>query len=308
MDNHNSGTDRHNKAGFAAIIGRPNVGKSTLMNTIIGQKIAITSSRPQTTRDQIRTVYTDENGQIVFLDTPGMIRETRNKLGRYMRRVSTGTLGDADVIVYLVEPSAYIGAGDEELIEMIRQSGRPVILVINKVDTVKKDALLPVIDAYRRRMDFQEIVPVSALEKTGIEDLTACVFRYLPEGPNFYDEDTVTDQTMRAIAAEIIREKALMLRSEEVPHGIAVVIDVMKERTDKPITDIEASIICEKDSHKGIIIGRGGSMLKKIGAAARYEIEEMIEGRVFLKLFVKVRPNWRDSDTQLKNFGYHDKH
>ena len=296
-----------NRAGFAAIVGRPNVGKSTLMNRLIGQKIAITSAKPQTTRQQIRTVYTCDEGQIVFLDTPGMIRQTRNKLGTYMRKVSTGTLTDADVILYLVEPSTYIGAGDEELIGMVKKAGPPAILVINKVDTIKKDLLLPIIEAYRSKADFAEIVPVSARTGAGVEDLISTVFKYLPYGPNFYDEDTVTDEPVRAIAAEIIREKALQLLSDEIPHGIAVTIERMKTREDKPITDIDASIICEKDSHKGIIIGKGGSMLKKIGSAARYEIEELIEGKANLKLFVKVRRDWRDSDTMLKNFGYHDK-
>ena len=296
-----------NRAGFAAIVGRPNVGKSTLMNRLIGQKIAITSAKPQTTRQQIRTVYTCDEGQIVFLDTPGMIRQTRNKLGTYMRKVSTGTLTDADVILYLVEPSTYIGAGDEELIGMVKKAGPPAILVINKVDTIKKDLLLPIIEAYRSKADFAEIVPVSARTGAGVEDLISTVFKYLPYGPNFYDEDTVTDEPVRAIAAEIIREKALQLLSDEIPHGIAVTIERMKTREDKPITDIDALIICEKDSHKGIIIGKGGSMLKKIGSAARYEIEELIEGKANLKLFVKVRRDWRDSDTMLKNFGYHDK-
>ncbi|MDO4479355.1 MAG: GTPase Era [Lachnospiraceae bacterium] len=296
-----------NRAGFAAIIGRPNVGKSTLMNQLIGQKIAITSHRPQTTRNQIRTVYTGEKGQIVFLDTPGMIRDTRNKLGEYMKKVSTGTLSDADVILYLVEPSAFIGEGEKELIAMMKSVDTPVILVINKEDKIEKTALLPIIDAYRKEMDFAEIVPVSALKGIGINDLTDCIFKYLPEGENFYDEDTVTDQPVRAITAEIIREKALQLLKDEVPHGIAVVIEQMKERPDGMLTDINAAIICEKDSHKGIIIGKGGSMLKKIGSAARYEIEELVEGHVNLKLFVKVRRDWRDSDLMLKNFGYNDK-
>ena len=296
-----------NRAGFAAIVGRPNVGKSTLMNRLIGQKIAITSAKPQTTRQQIRTVYTCDEGQIVFLDTPGMIRETRNKLGSYMRKVSIGTLADADVILYLVEPSTYIGAGDEELIGMVKKAGPPAVLVINKVDTIKKDLLLPVIEAYRKKADFADIVPVSAKTGLGVDDLIATTFKYLPYGPNFYDEDTVTDEPVRAIAAEIIREKALQLLSDEIPHGIAVTIERMKTREDRPITDIDASIICEKDSHKGIIIGKGGSMLKKIGSAARYEIEDLIEGKANLKLFVKVRKDWRDSDTMLRNFGYHDK-
>ncbi|MBQ0059348.1 MAG: GTPase Era [Lachnospiraceae bacterium] len=297
----------NNRAGFAAIIGRPNVGKSTLMNQLIGQKIAITSARPQTTRDQIRTVYTDERGQIVFLDTPGMIRETRNKLGQYMRKVSTGTLADADVILYLIEPSAYIGAGDAELVEMISASKRPVILVINKIDTIQKDMLLPIIDAYRKVLNVEDIIPVSALKGLGVAELADTIFKYMPEGPNFYDEDTVTDQPIRAIAAEIVREKALQLLNDEIPHGIAVMIDTMSQREDKPLMDVEATIICEKDSHKGIIIGKGGSMLKKISTAARYEIEQLVEEKVYLRLFVKVRRDWRDSDTQLRNFGYHQK-
>lgn len=296
-----------NRAGFAAIIGRPNVGKSTLMNCLIGQKIAITSHRPQTTRNQIRTVYTCDKGQIVFLDTPGMIRETRNKLGEYMRKVSTGTLEDADVILYLVEPTTYIGEGEKELIDMMKNSGTPVILVINKEDKIQKQELLPIIATYSNLMNFAEIVPVSALNATGVDELTTCIFKYMPEGENFYDEDTVTDQPVRAIAAEIVREKALQLLKDEVPHGIAVVIEQMKERPDGKLVDINAAIICEKESHKGIIIGKGGSMLKKIGSAARYEIEEMLEMHVNLKLFVKVRRDWRDSDLMLRNFGYNDK-
>lgn len=300
-------SDKNNKAGFAAIIGRPNVGKSTLMNSLIGQKIAITSHRPQTTRSQIRTVYTCRRGQIVFLDTPGMLRETRNKLGEYMKKVSVGTLEDADVILYLVEPSPFIGEGDKELIELVKAVKTPVILVINKADTIQKEKLLPVMEAYGKEMDFADIIPVSALKGTGIDEITDCLFEHMPLGENFYDEDTVTDQPVRAIAAEIVREKALQLLKDEVPHGIAVVIEQMKDRPDGSLTDINAAIICEKESHKGIIIGKGGSMLKKIGSAARYEIEELLESHVNLKLFVKVRRDWRDSDLMLKNFGYHDK-
>lgn len=289
--------------GYAVIIGRPNVGKSTLMNHMIGQKIAITSNRPQTTRDRIETVYTDGNGQIIFLDTPGFLRKTKNKLGEYMLDVSLGTLGDADVILWLIDPSSYIGEGDRQISEAVRKVKTPVILVINKIDTIEKVKLLGIIDTWKDLLDFREIVPVSALKGTGLEDLKATIFRYLPEGPRYYDEETLTDQPMRQIAAEIIREKALRLLNEEVPHGIAVDVEAYREREDG-LTEIEASVICEKESHKGIIIGKGGSMLKRIGSAARREIEEMTGGKVYLKLFVKVRRDWRDDSMMLRSLGY----
>lgn len=289
------------KAGFAALIGRPNVGKSTLMNQLIGQKIAITSNRPQTTRNRIQTVYTCKEGQIVFLDTPG-IHKAKNKLGDYMVSVAEHTLNDVDVILWLVEPSDFIGAGEKHIIEQLQKTKTPKILVINKIDTVKKEKILTFIDAYKNEMDFDEIVPVSALNGENTQDLIGCILKYLPYGPAFYDEDTVTDQPVKQIAAELIREKALRLLSDEIPHGIAVTIESMKER--ERIWDIEASIICERDSHKGIIIGKGGQMLKKIGSAARPEIEDMLEKKVNLQLFVKVRKDWRDSDTFMKNFGY----
>ncbi len=291
------------KSGFAAIIGRPNVGKSTLMNHLIGQKIAITSSRPQTTRNRIETILTCEEGQIVFFDTPGMIKKTENKLGEYLMDVSVGSLADADVVLWLVEPSSYIGEGDEAIAARIKDLKKPVLLVINKVDTIDKVQILKIIDTYRKRMNFAEIVPVSALRDLNLDDLKECIFKYLPEGPKYYDEDTVTDQPVRQIAAEIIREKALHALNAEIPHGIAVVVDKFTERSDT-LTDIEATIICEKDSHKGIIIGKGGAMLKKIGTNARYELEQMLEKKVYLKLWVKVKKNWRDSESELKNFGY----
>lgn len=294
------------RSGFATLIGRPNVGKSTLMNQLIGQKIAITSHKPQTTRNRIQTVYTSDRGQIVFLDTPGM-HKAKNKLGEYMVNVAQRTLKEVDVILWLVEPSAGIGGGDRHIAEQLSSIRTPVILVINKVDTVKKEELLGVIDAYRKLLNFAEIVPVSALKGTNKETLIDQIFRYLPYGPMFYDEDTVTDQPMRAIASELIREKALKLLDEEIPHGIAVSVDVMKQRPKGNLWDIEATIICEKDSHKGIIIGRGGAMLKKIGSAARYEIEKQLEAKVNLKLWVKVKKDWRDSDFLIKNFGYDKK-
>lgn len=292
------------KSGFATLIGRPNVGKSTLMNALIGQKIAITSNRPQTTRNKIQTVYTSEAGQIVFLDTPG-IHKAKNKLGNYMVNVAERTLSEVDVILWLVEPTDYIGAGEQHIIEQLKKMKTPVILVINKIDTVKKELILTFIDAYRGQLDFAEIVPVSALKKDGLEVLIECIMKYLPYGVPFYDEDTVTDQPMRQIVAELIREKALRCLEEEIPHGIAVTIEMMKFR--KHIVDIEATIVCERDSHKGIIIGKQGSMLKKIGSMARPDIEDLVERQVNLKLWVKVKKDWRDSDYLLKNFGYNPK-
>ena len=294
------------KSGFVAIIGRPNVGKSTLMNHLIGQKIAITSKKPQTTRNKIQTVYTCEDGQIIFLDTPG-IHKAKNKLGEYMVNVAEQTLKDVDVIMWLVEPTTYIGAGEKHIAEQLQKTSLPVILVINKVDTVKKEDILQVIDNYRKLYDFAEIIPASALRGQNTKDIVNSLFKYMPYGPMFYDEDTVTDQPQRQIVAEIIREKALHALDEEIPHGIAVTIEKMRERKGQHIVDIEATIICERDSHKGIIIGKQGSMLKKIGSNARFEIEKMLEERVNLKIWVKVKKDWRDSDTLMKNFGYNKK-
>lgn len=294
------------KAGFVSLIGRPNVGKSTLMNRLIGQKIAITSNRPQTTRNRIQTVFTNETGQIVFLDTPG-IHKAKNKLGEYMVNVAERTLKEVDVVLWLVEPTTFIGAGEHHIAEQLQRVTTPVILIINKVDTVKKEEVLTFIDAYRKLYDFAEIIPVSALKGTNTDDVIETIFKYLPYGPMFYDEDTITDQPMRQIVAELIREKALRSLNEEIPHGIAVYIDTMKERPSGDIVDIEATIVCERESHKGIIIGKQGQMLKKIGTLARKEIENMMEMKVNLKLWVKVRKEWRDSDVQLKNFGYNAK-
>ena len=294
------------KSGFATLIGRPNVGKSTLMNRLIGQKIAITSNKPQTTRNRIQTVYTCDQGQIIFLDTPG-IHKAKNKLGEYMVNVAERTLREVDVILWLVEPSTFIGAGERHIAEQLKKAKTPVILVINKTDTVKREEILVFIDTYRKLYDFDEIVPVSALNGDNTDTLIEQIFKYLPYGPQYYDEDTVTDQPMRQIVAELIREKALRCLDEEIPHGIAVSIDQMKERKDGGICDIDATIICEKDSHKGIIIGKQGAMLKKIGSAARYEIERMMEMKVNLKLWVKVKKDWRDSDFLIKNFGYDKK-
>ena len=294
------------KSGFVTLIGRPNVGKSTLMNHLIGQKIAITSNKPQTTRNRIQTVYTDQRGQIIFVDTPG-IHKAKNKLGEYMVQVAEHTLKEVDLILWLVEPSTFIGAGERHIAEQLNRVSTPVILVINKIDTVKKqEEILTYIQAYKDICPFAEIVPLSALKNKNTDLLTDLIFKYLPYGPQFYDEDTVTDQPMRQIAAELIREKALRLLDDEIPHGIAVTIEKMRER-DSGIIDIEASIVCEKESHKGIIIGKGGSMLKRIGTEARKEIEKMMETKVNLQLWVKVRSQWRDSELYMKNYGYNQK-
>ncbi len=292
------------KSGFVTLIGRPNVGKSTLMNQIIGQKIAITSKKPQTTRNRIQTVYTDEQrGQIVFVDTPG-IHKAKNKLGEYMVNVAERSISDVDVIIWLVDPSTFIGAGEKHIAEKLKSANVPVILVINKVDTVKRDEVLAFIDAYRKILDFDEIVPLSALRGENVNCLIDEIYKYLPYGPMFYDEDTITDQPERQIVAEMIREKALHALDEEIPHGIAVTVDMMKKRPGSKIIDIEATIICERDSHKGIIIGKQGAMLKKIGTNARFEVERFLDSKINLKLWVKVKKDWRDNDILMKNFGY----
>ena len=294
------------KSGYVALIGRPNVGKSTLMNELIGQKIAITSRKPQTTRSRIETVYTDERGQVVFLDTPG-IHRAKNRLGEYMDTVAEKTFSEADLIVWIVEPVTYIGAGEDRIAELLRtrnKAGRPVLLVINKCDRLKDSSELePVKKAYREKADFDEIIAVSAKEGKNTNELLDCIYGYLPEGPLYYDEDTVTMIPMRTIAEELIREQALRQLSDEIPHGIAVVVESFKEK--RPgLYAIEADIICERDSHKGMIIGKGGRMLKSIGTAARLEIEAQLEARVDLRLFVKVRKDWRDNEGFMRNFGY----
>ena len=296
------------KSGFVALIGRPNVGKSTLMNKIIGQKVAITSNKPQTTRNRIQTVYTSDEGQIVFLDTPG-IHKAKNKLGEYMVNVAEKTFEEVDVILWLVEPDKKLGPGDKHIIQELEKTNIPVILVINKIDSVKKEEVPEIINTYKDAYDFKEIIPASAMRGENVDTIVEELLNNLPEGPMYYDEDTLTDQPMRQIVAEIIREKSLHALNEEVPHGIAVTIELMKERETKkgPITDIEATIICEKDSHKGIIIGKKGAMLKKIGSNARYEIEQQLEMKVNLQLWVKVKKDWRDSEFLMKNYGYTDK-
>lgn len=289
------------KAGFVTIVGRPNVGKSTLMNEIIGQKIAITSNKPQTTRNRIMTVYTSDEGQIVFLDTPGL-HKAKNKLGNYMMTAANSSMNDGDVIVFMVEAAKGIGNAELDIIEKLKTYNQPKILVINKIDMITREELVGVISDISSKCPFDEIVPVCAMDGTNTDELVKCIMKYLPYGEPFYDEETVTDQPVRQIAAEMIREKALHALNDEIPHGIAVMIEKMdfSGRT----VQVEATIVCEKDSHKGIIIGKGGEMLKKIGTNARFEIEKMLEQQVNLKLFVKVKKEWRDSEFLLKNFGY----
>ena len=286
------------KSGFVTLIG-----KSTLMNRLIGQKIAITSNKPQTTRNRIQTVYTCDEGQIIFLDTPG-IHKAKNKLGEYMVSVAERTLKEVDVILWLVEPSTFIGAGEQHIAEQLRSVKTPVFLVINKIDTVEKAEILKFIAAYKDIVDFAEIIPVSALKGENTDDLLQAMMKYLPTGPQYYDEDTITDQPERQIVAEMIREKALRNLSDEIPHGIAVAIDRMHERPNGSIIDIDATIVCERNSHKGIIIGKQGAMLKKIGSQARADMEALLDCKVNLKLWVKVKKDWRDSDFLIKNFGY----
>ena len=291
------------KSGFVTLIGRPNVGKSTLMNYLIGQKIAITSNKPQTTRNRIQTVLTTDEGQIVFVDTPG-IHKAKNKLGEYMVNVAEKTLNEVDVVLWLVEPTTFIGAGEQHIAKQLQRVKTPVILVINKVDSVKRVEILPAIAAYKDIYDFADIVPVSARSGDNTDELLRVIMKYLPYGPQFYDEDTVTDQPELQIVAELIREKGLHSLQDEIPHGIAVAIDRMKMQN--KVMHIDATIICERDSHKGIIIGKQGSMLKKIGSTARYEIERMLDCKVNLKLWVKVKKDWRDSEFLMKNFGYRE--
>ena len=292
------------RSGFVAIVGRPNVGKSTLMNMVIGQKIAIMSKKPQTTRKKIMTVYTEEErGQIVFLDTPGM-NKAKNKLGEFMVDEINEGLSDADLILFVTEPSDYIGGAEKAIMEKLCKMDVPVILVLNKIDVFKGEELKNATLMYSEQMEFADIVPVSALKTSNREELIDVIFKNLPNGPMYYDSDTLTDETERNIAVELIREQAIRKLDKEIPHGIAVVIDKMKERPDGNIVDIDAVIICEKDSHKGIIIGKGGAMLKNIGTGARIEIEKMLDKKVNLKLWVKVRKDWRESEAELKSYGY----
>jgi len=294
------------KSGFVTIIGRPNVGKSTLMNHLIGQKIAIMSNKPQTTRNKIQTIVTTDESQVVFIDTPG-IHQPKHKLGEFMNKSAINTLNEVDIILWLIEPDKRIGKGDSFILEKLKYVKTPVILVVNKIDTIQKGEILEVINTYKDAYDFEEIIPISAKNGENTESIMMTINKFLKEGPQYFPENMITDQPERQLVAELIREKALLLLQQEIPHGIAVVIDQMKEREDKDIIDIDATIICEKQSHKGIIIGKQGSMLKQIGTNARKDIENLLGTKVNLKLWVKIKKDWRDSDFLLKNFGYNKK-
>lgn len=293
-------------SGFVSLVGRPNVGKSTLMNRLIGEKIAIISNKPQTTRNKIQSILTRDDFQIVFIDTPG-IHKPRHKLGEYMVKSAETTLNEVDAVLFLVEPGNIISETDRLIAEKLLRVKSPVILVINKIDTVDREKIYKAIDSYRKLYDFAEIVPISAFEGTNTDELLETIKKYLPEGPMYFPADMVTDQPERQIAAEIIREKALRLLEDEIPHGIAIEITSMKKRTDGNIVDVGATIYCEKDSHKGIIIGKKGAMLKQIGTNARRDIEKLLGSPIYLELWVKVKKDWRDSDFLLKNFGYDSK-
>lgn len=289
------------KSGFAAIVGMPNVGKSTLLNTIAGQKIAIISEKPQTTRNKILAIHTTNTEQIIFTDTPG-IHKPKNRLGEFMVNAANESMRDMDVLLFVVDASLPIHDMERKIAQDISKSGEPCILVINKIDCVRKDTLLPLIADYSNLHSFDAIVPVSAQTGEGVDSLLDEIRLYLPEGPKFYGDDMITDQPEKQIAAEIIREKMLWLLDKEVPHGIAIEIEKMREKKD--ITEIYASIYCEKGSHKGIIIGKGGEMLKKIGTLARGDIEKLLDKKVYLELWVKVKPDWRNNNHLIKNFGY----
>lgn len=289
------------KSGFCALIGMPNVGKSTLLNTIAGQKIAIISDKPQTTRNRILAVYSTPHEQIIFTDTPG-IHDPHNKLGEYMVRVANESMRDTDVVIFVVDATRGIRDKEREIAENIDKLGIPCILVINKIDMVKKENLLPMIADFSSINHFDDIIPISAKDNDGVQTLLSTITQYIDEGPMFYDEDMVTDQPEKAIAAEIIREKMLWLLDKEVPHGIAIEITRMKEQ-DK-LTSINATIYCERKSHKGIIIGKNGEMLKKIGTLARSDIEKMLGRKVYLELWVRIKNDWRNSDFLIRNFGY----
>lgn len=290
-------------SGFVSLIGRPNVGKSTLMNCLIGEKIAITSHKPQTTRNKITSILTKEDFQCVFLDTPG-IHRPKHKLGEFMVRSAENTFNEVDLVLMLIEPTEKIMDMDRYVIERLANVKTPVVLIVNKIDTVEKGKLFEVIDKYRTLYPFIEVVPISALKGTNAEELMLVIKKYLPEGPQYFPGDMITDQPERQIASEIIREKALYLLQEEIPHGIAVEIMSMKKRPDQNMVDVEATIYCEKDSHKGMIIGKQGAMLKKIGSNARRDMERLLGSPIYLQLWVKVKKDWRDSDFLLKNFGY----
>ncbi len=290
------------KSGFVAVIGRPNVGKSTLINSLIGQKIAIMSDKPQTTRNRIMCVLTTDKEQIIFLDTPG-IHKPRHKLGEYMVKAAEGTLQEVDAILFVVDATEDLGGGERYILERLRATKKPVILIVNKLDLIERQAALPIIEKYCKVYNFAGVVPISAKEKMNLDGLLAELNSHLPEGPQYYPEDTVTDQPERMIAAEMIREKVLHLTRDEVPHAIAVEVEEMKPRPDNRVY-IRATIFVERESQKGIVIGKKGALLKEIGALARHDIETMLGSKAYLDLWVKVKKDWRDRTNVLRELGF----
>ncbi|WP_028399239.1 GTPase Era [Ectobacillus panaciterrae] len=295
---------REYKSGFVSIIGRPNVGKSTFLNRIIGQKIAIMSDKPQTTRNKIQGVYTEEDAQIIFIDTPG-IHKPKHKLGDFMIKMAENTLKEVDIVLFMINATEKFGRGDEYIIEKLKSTKQPVFLVVNKIDQLHPNELLPLIDKYREMYDFAEIVPISALEGNNVEALISAIKKYLPEGPQYYPEHQITDHPERFIIAELVREKVLHLTREEVPHSVAVVIDAIEKREGGAVY-VNATVVVERPSQKGIIIGKQGSMLKEVGKRARLDIEMLLGSKVFLELWVKVQKDWRNKMSQLRDFGFRE--
>lgn len=291
------------KSGFVTVIGRPNVGKSTLLNRVIGEKISIISDKPQTTRNKIQLVYTEDECQIIFLDTPG-IQMPRNKLGEYMLKMSKSTLEEVDILTFMVDNSMEIGKMDSMILEDLKKISTPKVLLINKIDELSTENVLQLIDKYKNMEMFEEIIPISALNGTNLDEYMKVLKSMMPEGPQYFPEDMITDQPEKFIVSELIREKALLNLDEEIPHGIYVSIDSMKQREGKDIIDVFANIYCEKKSHKGIIIGKNGSKLKEIGRTARIDIESLLGSRVNLQLWVKIEKNWREKEDKVKYFGY----
>ncbi|MBS4222473.1 GTPase Era [Lederbergia citrea] len=297
--------NNHFKSGFISIIGRPNVGKSTFLNRVIGQKIAIMSDKPQTTRNKVQGVLTSDDSQMVFIDTPG-IHKPKHKLGDFMMKIAMNTLKEVDLILFMINAEEGFGRGDEFIIEKLKGVTTPVFLVINKIDQVQPDELLPLIEQYKEMHTFEEIIPISAIEGNNVDQLLKQIKSQLPEGPQYYPSDQITDHPERFIVSELIREKALHLTREEIPHSIAVLIDKMEHKSNQDLIHVMATIIVERDSQKGIVIGKQGKMLKEIGQRARVDIENLLGSKVFLELWVKVQKDWRNKAFHLKDFGFND--
>ncbi|OCS94593.1 GTPase Era [Caryophanon latum] len=294
------------KSGFISIIGRPNVGKSTLLNRVIGQKIAIMSDKPQTTRNKVQGVLTNPESQMIFIDTPG-IHKPKHKLGEFMLKTAKNTLREVDLIMFMVNAEQQLGKGDEFIMELLEGTKTPVFLVINKIDQVHPDSLLSIIEGYKERYEFAEIMPISALQGNNVESLLETIEKYLPEGPQYYPADQVTDHPERFIISELIREKVLHLTREEIPHSIAVVIDKIKPDEEKEnMIRVQATIMVERDSQKGIVIGKRGALLKEVGTRARKDIEMLLGSKVYLELWVKVQKDWRNKSTHLRDFGFRE--